>query len=381
MKILQTPIEKLIPYIRNPRKNDQAISKVAGSIAEFGFRQPIIVDSDMTIIAGHTRLMAAQQLELKEVPVIIANDLTEAQVKAYRIADNRTAQESSWDFDLLELEMEDLISLNFDLLGTAFDQVEIDDMLRIGNEGLTDPDEVPDIPDEPTTELGDIYILGNHRLQCGDSTNTGEVERLMDGHKADMVFTDPPYGIEYQSNMRAEKFDVLKNDDSILDVSQIIKTFSKGWIFVWTSWKVQNKWIDKLNLFDYPTNIVVWHKMGGSMGDLKKTFASDYELALVWNRGTELCGKRIGSVWTLGKDSGMNYKHPTQKPVALAEEAINKTTRFKNKILDLFGGSGSTLIACEKTGRHCYMMELDPRYCDVIVKRWEDYTGQKSKLN
>jgi DNA modification methylase len=217
---------------------------------------------------------------------------------------------------------------------------------------------------------------------CGDSTSIDAVDKLMDGQKADMVFTDPPYGVEYQSNCRTKsvKFDVLANDDKFLDIAPIIEVFSSGWMFVWTSWKVQNTWIDQFEAFGYPNNIVIWHKPGGGIGDLKKTFISDYEVALVWNRGAELQGKRIGSVWKINKDSSIKYVHPTQKPVALAEEALDKTTQFKAIVLDLFGGSGSTLIACEKQNRHARLMELDPKYCDVIVKRWEDFTGKKATL-
>ena len=217
---------------------------------------------------------------------------------------------------------------------------------------------------------------------CGDSTSIDAVQKMMAGSKADMVFTDPPYGVEYQSNMRtkSDKFSVLKNDDKFLDISPIIHAFSDGWVFVWTSWKVITKWIEMFDGFGYPTNIVVWHKPGGGIGDLSKTFSSDYEVALVWHRGADLCGKRVGSVWTIYKDSASSYVHPTQKPVALAVEAIDKTTLFGNTVLDLFGGSGSTLIACEKTGRKARLMELDPKYCDVIVKRWEDFTGKKAVL-
>jgi DNA modification methylase len=204
----------------------------------------------------------------------------------------------------------------------------------------------------------------------------------MDGNKAEMVFTDPPYGVSYQSNMRtkSDKFDVIKNDDVFLDVAPVIEACSVGWVFVWTSWKVLTKWIDLFDGFGYPTNQVIWFKGGGGIGDLKKTFSSDYETALVWHRGAELTGKRIGSVWKVDKDGASSYKHPTQKPVALPEEAIDKTTKVKNKVLDLFGGSGSTLIACEKTNRYCRMMELDPKYCDVIVKRWEEFTGKEAVL-
>ena len=249
-------------------------------------------------------------------------------------------------------------------------------------EGLTDEDEVPELEDDPVTVEGDVWVLGKHRLMCGDSTSIDAVDKLMDGNKADMVFTDPPYGVSYQSNMRtkSDKFDVIKNDDVFLDVAPIIEACSTGWVFVWTSWKVLTKWVEMFDGFGYPTNQIIWFKGGGGIGDLKKTFLSDYETALVWHRGAELTGKRIGSVWKVDKDGSSSYVHPTQKPVALPEEAIDKTTRQGNSVLDLFGGSGSTLIACEKTNRYCRMMELDPKYCDVIVKRWQDFTGEEAVM-
>ena len=239
---------------------------------------------------------------------------------------------------------------------------------------------MPEAPEQPVTVEGDVWLLGRHRLMCGDSTSLDAVEKLMDGAKANMVFTDPPYGVDYQSNMRtkSEKFDVLKNDDTFLDIAPIIEAVSIGWVFVWTSWKVLPQWLDQMESFGYPTNQVIWFKGGGGIGDLKKTFSSDYETALVWNRGAELTGKRIGSVWRVGKDGAAAYVHPTQKPVELGVEAIDKTTRSGASVLDLFGGSGSTLIACEKTARDCRMMELDPKYCDVIIKRWQDFTGQEA---
>jgi DNA modification methylase len=238
------------------------------------------------------------------------------------------------------------------------------------------------VPDEPITKLGDVWLLGNHRLMCGDSTSIDAVNNLLLNQKAQMVHTDPPYGVTYQSNMRTKsaKFEVLQNDDVFLDIAPTIAACSDGWVFVWTSWKVITKWIDAFNVFDYPTNQVIWFKAGGGIGDLKKTFSSDYETALVWHRGAELTGKRVGSVWKVGKDGSSKYLHPTQKPVALAEEAIDKTTKAGWIVLDLFGGSGSTLIACEKTGRINRSMELDPKYCDVIVKRWQDFTGRQATL-
>lgn len=382
MKIENLNIEKIKPYEKNPRKNKKAIEKVAKSIDEYGFRQPIVVDEDMIILAGHTRLEAAKKLNLKEVPIHIADGLSEAQKKGFRIMDNRSAQEAEWDMDLLKLELTDLHDLSFDLSLTGLNNDELAGLLSLVNEGLTDEDAVPDLPEEPTTKLGDLWILGDHRLLCGDSTSIDDVDKLMDGNKADMVFTDPPYGVSYQSNMRtkSEKFDVLTNDDQLLDITPIIEVFSTGWVFIWTTWKVIDKWIDNTSAFGYPNNVVIWSKGGGGIGDLKKTFSTDYEMALVWNRGHELCGKRIGSVWKVDKDKAIDYKHPTQKPVSLAVEAFDKTTKHGQSILDLFLGSGSTLIAAEKTNRKCYGMELDPKYCDVIIQRWEEYTGKKAEL-
>jgi DNA modification methylase len=377
------PTADLIPYARNSRTHSDAqIAKIASSIREFGFINPVITDGKNGIVAGHGRVLAAQKLALKELPCVEAKHLTEAQKRAYVIADNRMALDAGWDADMLKVELGELQGLNFDLALTGFDPGEIDSFLADKTEGLTDPDAVPETPVNPVTVMGDTWILGKHRIRCGDSTVATDVEALLNGAMADMVFTDPPYGVEYQSNMRTKtaKFDVLQNDDRLLDIAPIVQAYSTGWVFVWTSWKVQTKWIEQFAGFDYPTNIVIWHKPGSGIGDLKRTFSSDYELALVWHRGAELCGKRIGSVWTINKDAAASYKHPTQKPVALAEEAIDKTTRKSAVVLDLFGGSGSTLIACEKSGRIGRIMELDPKYCDVAVKRWQDFTGQKATL-
>jgi DNA modification methylase len=385
MKIEQRSVETLIPYINNSRKHsDEQIAQIAASIKEFGWTNPILVDGANGLIAGHGRLMAARKLKMDKVPVIELAHLNENQKKALIIADNKLALNSDWDSELLTLELQELLGEEYDLELLGFDKDELDAFLNVieGTDGLTDEDAVPEVPDEPKTKLGDIYILGNHRLMCGDSTSIDAVEKLMDGNKADMVFTDPPYGVSYQSNKRvkSEKFDVLMNDDVILDIVPIIEIFSKGWVFIWTTWKVVDKWLENTKGLGFPSNMVVWFKGGGGIGDLNKTFFTDYEMALVWHRGAELCGKRIGSVWKVGKDGANDYVHPTQKPVALAEEAMDKTTKSNNLVLDLFGGSGSTMIAAEKIGRKAYLMELDPKYCDVIVKRWEDFTGKQAIL-
>jgi 16S rRNA G966 N2-methylase RsmD len=373
----------LIPYARNSRTHSDAqVTKIAASIKEFGFLNPIITDGSDSIVAGHGRVLAAQKLGLESLPVIEAAHLTDAQRKAYIIADNRLALDAGWDNDMLKVELQDLEADGFDLSLTGFELGEIADFLAEPTEGLTDEDAVPDAPEVPVTVEGDVWLLGRHRLMCGDSTSIDAVDRLLDGQKADMVFTDPPYGVSFQSNMRTKsaKFDVLKNDDTFLDIAPVITACSTGWVFVWTSWKVLPQWLNQMESFGYPTNQVIWFKGGGGIGDLKKTFLSDYETALVWHRGAELTGKRIGSVWKVDKDGAATYKHPTQKPVALGVEAIDKTTKVGASVLDIFGGSGSTLIACEKTARDCRMMELDPKYCDVIITRWEQFTGQSATL-
>lgn len=381
MKILNLKTDQLIPYINNPRNNDDAVDKVAASIKEFGFKVPIIINKDNVIVTGHTRLKAAKKLGIEEVPCIIADDLTDAQIKAFRIADNKVSEYAEWDEDLLKIELEQLEEMDFDLDELNIDYSDFD--LDIG-EDIEDIEpeevEVPEVPEEPKAKLGDIYQLGNHRLMCGDSTSEEDVAKLMNGVKADMVFTDPPYGYKYQSNMRTktDKFDVLINDDKILDFMKPLKQVANGFVFICTTWKVLDKWLPLFNKYYDLSNMIIWNKGGGGIGDLKHTFLTDYEIILCSNNGNEITGKRLGSVWNIQKDNANDYIHATQKPVKLSATSILNTTNENNVVLDLFGGSGSTLIACEQLNRKCYMMELDPRYVDVIIKRWEDYTGNKA---
>jgi ParB-like chromosome segregation protein Spo0J len=375
MQITQYKLGDLIPYINNTRTHsDKQVSQIASSIKEFGFTNPVLVDGQGGIIAGHGRVMAAQKLKLDTVPCIILDHLTDAQKKAYIIADNKLALNAGWDEELLKLELESLKELDFDIDVIGFSGEELDELFKDNTPQEVIEDEAPEPPENPISKRGDIWLLGRHRLMCGDSTSE-DVDVLMDGKKADMVFTDPPYGYEYQSNMRtkSEKFEVIKNDDKILDFSKAILNNSDGWVFIWTSWKVIDVWLKQLNFLGFPSNLIVWHKRGGYIGDLKKTFGTDYEVALVWHRGKELTGKRIGSVWAFDKDNSSSYIHPTQKPVSLCYESIDKTTIKNNAILDLFGGSGSTLIASEQLNRICYMMELDEKYVDVITQRYINF--------
>ena len=375
--IVYKETKDLIPYANNPRLNDNAVDAVAASIKEFGFKVPIVVDRENVIINGHTRLKAAHKLGLKQVPCIVADDLTPEQVKAFRLADNKTSELAEWDMDKLEIELGEIPDIDMSAFG--FD-IEIDDIEEVPE---VKEDEAPEVKDgEPKAKRGDIYQLGRHRLMCGDSTKQEDVDKLMNGVKADMVFTDPPYGYKYQSNMRTktDKFDVLINDDKILDFMKPLKQVTNGFVFICTTWKVLDKWLPLFNKYYDLSNMIIWNKGGGGIGDLKHTFLTDYEIILCSNNGNEITGKRIGSVWSIQKDNANDYIHATQKPVELSATAIVNTTNINNSVLDLFGGSGSTLIACEQLNRKCYMMELDPHYVDVIIERWENFTGQKAKL-
>lgn len=383
MEIVYKKVNELIPYINNSRTHsEEQVNQIVASINEFGFTNPILIDEKDNIIAGHGRLLASKKLKMEEVPCIVLSGLTESQKKAYIIADNKMALNAEWDDELLKIELENLKELDFDLELTGFNVDELDDILGTEEEKEVVEDEVPEVQEEPKAKLGDIYQLGNHRLMCGDSTSIDDVKKLMNGNKADMVFTDPPYGYNYQSNMRTktEKFDVLMNDDKILDFMTPLKIVNDGFVFVCTTWKVLDKWIPLFNEYYDLSNMIIWNKGGGGIGDLKHTFSTDYEIILCSNNEKEIIGKRIGSVWSIAKDNANDYIHATQKPVELSATAIRNVTKENDIVLDVFGGSGSTLIACEQLNRNCYMMELDPKYIDVIIKRWEEFTGKKAVL-
>lgn len=373
MNVKEINIKDIRPYEKNPRKNNSAVAYVAESIKQFGFKVPIIIDKNNVIVAGHTRYKAAKKLGINTVPVIIADDLTDEQIKAFRLADNKVAEQAEWDIDLLNEELEEI----FDIDMTDFGFEVLEEEKEVEEDGYE-----PVKPKEPVTQKGDIWKMGGHVLLCGDSTCTTDVEKLMQGEKADMCFTDPPYGYEYQSNARnkSKKFDVIENDDKILDFFPNIQLVCNGFVFVCTTWKVPDKWLPLFKKYHELTNMIIWNKGGGGIGDLKHTFSTDYEVILCASNGKELTGKRIGSVWTIKKDSSSSYVHPTQKPVKLSEFAIRNTTERGDIVLDLFGGSGSTLIACEQMERKCRIMEYDPAYCDVIVDRWEKLTGNKAEL-
>jgi len=371
-------VDKLIPYAKNARTHsDEQVAQIAGSIKEFGFNNPILVDKDNSVIAGHGRLMAARKLGMDKVPVVELQHLTESQRKAYVLADNRIALNSGWDTSMLSLELQDLKD-DIDLSLLGFDPDELDALLNPieETEGLTDEDAVPDVPDEPKTKLGDIYILGNHRLMCGDSTSIDDVDKLMDGNPVDLIFTDPPYNVGF--NGRSGKHDVIKNDnlsDSdfetfIGEVCNTIKAIDPKAYYIWCNWNFYGILQGKL---DYKT-CIVWAKNVFGMGN---GYRHQHEFCLFNGKIDEII-KNESDLWEVKKDR--NYVHPTQKPVALSVRAFGNHIKLLN-VLDLFGGSGSTLIGAEQTGRKAYLMELDPKYCDVIVARWEQFTGKKAVLS
>jgi len=383
MEIINKPIDLLIPYARNARTHDDAqISQLAGSIKEFGFNNPILIDKDNGIIAGHGRVMAARKLGLKEVPTILLDHLNETQRKAYILADNRIAINSSWDNEMLSLELMD-IKDDVSLAMLGFNVEELDALLNPTQltDGLTDEDAVPDVPEEPKTKLGDIYQLGNHRLMCGDSTSIDAVEKLINNNKIDLCYTDPPYGINEKGDRTARKTGLAKNhnfkdfkDDTIdyaVEAYQIVEGVLNIPRQVW--WGA-NYYCHALPLSN---NWFVWDKR---VEDKMVDTQSDCELAWVKSKWSSV--RIFRHLWKgFNKDSERNQQrvHPTQKPIALAEWSFDYFKEV-NSVLDLFGGSGSTLIACEKRNKQAYIMELDPHYCDVIIKRWEDFTGKKAVL-
>jgi DNA modification methylase len=390
MKIEMWPIDRPIPYARNPRNNDgAAVAKVKASLQEFGFRQPLVVDTDGVIICGHTRKKAAHELGMTEVPVLVAADLTPAQVRAYRIADNRTNQEATWVDDLLSLELDELQISDFDLTLTGFDPEELAKLFSNGTEeGLTEDDACPEAPAEPRSVPGDLWILGNHRLVCGDSTIVTDVERLMDGEKADIVWTDPPYNVAYEGKtkdaLRIEN-DSMGDDDFrqfLQDAfaTALIATKPGGAIYVaHGDMQSHNFRLAFLAAGWSLRSCLVWAKNSLVLG------RGDYQ----WRHEPILYGWAPGAAHEWHSDRkqttvlefdrpSRSTDHPTMKPVPLIEYCLGNSCLPGQRVLDLFGGSGSTLIACEKTSRNARLMEIDPKYCDVIVKRWQDFTGKNA---
>ncbi len=381
-------IDALIPYARNSRTHSDAqVAQIASSIKEFGFTNPVLIDGGGGIIAGHGRVLAARKLGMSEVPCIRLEHLTDAQKRAYVIADNRLALNSGWDTEMLKVEFADLQELGFDIELTGFDLDEIKELLApVGTEGLTDPDDAPPLPETPRTVPGDIWVMGKHRLLCGDSTSMDDLAKLCEGHLVDMWLTDPPYNVAYEGKTKdALK---IKNDEMgddqfrqfLRDAYTAADTVMKpGAVFyIWhadsegynfrgaaqdAGWKVRQ--------------CLIWKKSSMVMG--RQDYHWKHEPCLYgWKEGA-------GHLWAADRKQTTilefekptrNGEHPTMKPVALFEYQLLNNTKGGDQVLDSFGGSGTTLIAAEKNGRVARIMELDPKYCDVIVKRWQDFTGK-----
>jgi len=392
MQIEQTKTSDLLPYARNSRTHSDAqVAQIAASIREFGFTNPILVDQENQIIAGHGRVLAAMKLKLDEVPCIRLSHLSESQKRAYVIADNKLALNAGWDDELLALEIKDLQDSDFDisLLGFEDDELaKIMDALVEEVEGLTDEDATPEVPEEPKTKPGDIYQLGKHRLMCGDSCSTNDIEKLCDGQLVDMWLTDPPYNVAYEGgtgltikndNMEDEQFrhflrDAYVTADLVMKPGAVFYIWhadSEGYNFRGAA--KDAGWIVR--------QCLVWKKSSLVMG--RQDYHWKHEPCLYgWKEGAGhlwASDRKQTTILEFDKPS-RNGEHPTMKPVALFEYQMLNNTKGGDIVLDSFGGSGTTIIAAEKNGRKAYAMELDPKYCDVIVKRWEDFTGKKAVL-
>jgi DNA modification methylase len=428
MKIQLRKVSEIKPYANNPRINDAAVEAVAASVREFGFRQPIVVDESGVIVVGHTRYKAALKLGLEKVPVHVATGLTPAQIKAYRLADNQCATLSNWDYERLPLELAELQKMDFDLNLTGLSPEELLRLLEPATpEGLVDPDEVPKPPDEPVTRRGDLWILGKHRLLCGDSGKAEEVDRLLDGASVHLVFTDPPYGVkvEPRSNnaiasglssftgpKHHQNFDLQRHPRKAKPTTQKLRAKDRPLVNDFVGEEEFNRllqaWFSNLarvllpgraffvwggysNLGNFPpvlkacglyySQAIIWVK--GHPVLTRKDFMGDFELAFYgWREGAghKFFGpNNVTDVWSISKVNPQSMIHLTQKPVELATRAIQYSSRQGENVLDLFGGSGTTLIAAEQTGRRAFLMELDALYCDVIVNRWERFTGKQAR--
>jgi DNA modification methylase len=405
MKIEMWNIDRVRPYEHNPRINDDAVDAVVTSLKAFGWRQPIVVDRDDVIVVGHTRRLAALKMGMTEVPVHVATDLTPAQVRAYRIADNQTATIAEWNIDLLGLELAGLKAMEYDLGLLGFDA---DELARLtGTEvspGLSNPDETPEPPEDPITKPGDLWLLGDHRLLCGDSTNADDVDRLMDGAKAALCATDPPYLVDYTGerpdkeggNKGGKDWSHVYHEVEIKDAdaffrgvfTNVVRVIApKAAIYCWHAHKrqadIDRVWQD-LGILNHQQ--VIWVKPVAVFG--RMFWHQRHEPCLMgWVQGSmpEFCRDQSlehGTVWEVdweGKARVVGNEHPTQKPVELFSRPIRRHTRRGDVCFEPFSGSGSQLIAAEQTGRRCYAMELEPRFVDVAVSRWETFTGRKAQ--
>ncbi len=393
LKLEHWPTSRLIPYARNPRKNDHAVEQMAGAIREFGFRIPLIVKSTGEICDGHLRYKAAQHLGLEQVPVILADDLTETQIKAFRILVNRSATWADWDDDLLRLELEELQLGDFDLALTGFDADELLDILageETSTEGNTDEDAAPEVPVTPVSKLGDVWIMGGHRLLCGDSTDAASYDTLLGSERVAMIFQDPPYNVDYantaKDKLRGTHRPILNDNlgdgfqDFLLAAFKPALARCDGAVYI----AMSSSELDTLqSAFRAAggkwSTFIIWAKNTFTLG--RSDYQRQYEPILYgWPEGAtrHWCGDRDqGDVWHFNKPR-VNDLHPTMKPVELVERAIRNSSRPGDIVLDPFGGSGTTLIAAEKSGRIGWLIELDPKYVDTIVRRWQEYAGAQA---
>lgn len=398
MQIQNIPTENLVEYARNPRKNDAVVDKMVACIKEFGFRIPIVAKSDGTVVDGHLRLKAARKMGLKEVPVVNADDLTEAQIKAFRLVANQSANWAEWDEELLKLEFKDLEDLNYDLELTGFDLEDIQKQLdelegKTVEEDDFDESEISQEETPVITKPGDLWILGDHRLLCGDSTKIEDIERLMNGAKVNMVFTDPPYGMgldtNYYNSCKQPFIKGNKKWNSINHEKRLVDEFSS--VMISTIFDVF-KDVNEIFLWgaDYYAELlpnrndgcfIVWDKRDENIENIDKIFGSCFELC--WSKKKHKRSiVRIKWCGLFGSENEFDRKrqHPTQKPIALSRWFLEKYSKENQLIVDLYGGSGCTLLGCEQLNRKCYMMEIDPKYCDVIIRRWQKLTGRAAVL-
>lgn len=384
MEIVNKSMSDIKPYEKNPRKNDEAVKYVAESIKQFGFKVPIVIDMNGVIVAGDTRYKAAKKLGMNEVPCIVADDLTDEQLKAFRLADNKVAEKAEWDFDLLNMELSDIFDIDMDLFG--FEEV-IDDGEMVE---AKEDDYNGELPEEPKSKLGDIYQLGNHRLMCGDSTSMDDVQMLVGGGQVDLLLTDPPYNVDYtgktkdalkiqndkmeDSNFRQFLTDAFSAADAVMKLGAVFYIWhsdNEGYNFIRAVKEVGWKF--------YQT--IIWNKNSMVLGHLD--YQKKHEPCLYgWKEGA-------GHLWASDRKQTtvIDFQrptksdlHPTMKPIGLFDYQIRNNTKGGDIVLDLFGGSGTTIMACEQNGRKACVMEYDPKYVDVIIDRWEKFTGQKAVL-
>jgi len=391
LQIEQWPVDRLLPYIRNARTHsDEQVAQVAASIVEFGWTNPILVGADGVIIAGHARLAAARKLRMAEVPVIVLDHLSETQRRALVLADNRLALSAGWDEQMLRVELDALQDDGFDLDLVGFSDEELEEILRDPEEtreGLTDEDAVPDEPEHAVTVPGDVWVMGDHRLLCGDATSMEAIQTVLAGGLADMVFTDPPYNVDYVGKT-AKKLKI-GNDalggkfyDFLRESCANMLAVCKGAMYVcMSSSELHTLYQAFTDAGGHWSTFVIWAKHHFTLG--RSDYQRMYEPILYgWRKGTDhfWCGDRNqGDVWFIKRPMA-NLEHPTMKPVELVEHALRNSSKTRDTILDVFGGSGTTLIACEKSGRQARLIELEPRYCDVVCRRFMDFSGKTATL-